>query len=185
MKYIIYPNNLIKILDAHKGMLIPKKVSNKQKYFKLYHKYFCDELKSDSYFKIEDIYKVNDNDAYITLSFSDNIYWTIPNEIIKSEIYELIYDKNDILKQKIINSGKSYFGYEIIYWFYNKYNYRHSEFIPYIEDNGKCRLNESYKYFLNAEFKNGRYINIKIKLDRRRENEFIERFKKFNNSQKL
>ena len=30
-----------------------------------------------------------------------------------------LFDKDNILKQKIINSEKSYPGYQIIYWFYN------------------------------------------------------------------
>lgn len=167
MKYIDYPENLKLILDKHKNTLIPKKVPNRQKYLKLFHKYYCKEFASDSYFKVIESYEIEDIN-YITLSFSDNIFWSIPNEIKEEyNMYELIYNKNDLLNQKIINSDISYYGYEIIYWFYNNYNHKFSEFIPYIENNGKCRVNENCKYFLYAEYKNGKYINIKIKSDRR------------------
>lgn len=166
---ITYPEYIDYILDKSKYTLIPKKVSDKQKYFKLYHKYYYKDFSIESYFKVIDIFNIEEgNDFYATLSFSDNIFWTIPNTIQdSSDIYELIYDKNKILDQEIINSGISYYGYELIYWFYNNYDYKYSEFKPYIEDNGKCRFNENCKYFLNADFKNGKFTNIKIKSDRR------------------
>lgn len=164
---ITYPDYIKYILDKSKVTLIPKKVPDKQKYFKMYHKYYCKDFSIESYFKVIDIFDVEE-DKYATLSFSDNIFWTIPNIIEdNSGLYELIYDKNKILDQKIINSDSSYYGYELIYWFYNKYNYRYSEFKPYIEDNGKCRFNESCKYFINADFKDGKFINVRIKADRR------------------
>lgn len=166
MNYITYPDNLKLILDKHNNIFIPKKVTNKQKQFKVRHKYFYQEFSSDSYFKVIESYDINEEN-YVTLSFSNTIFWSVPNEIIENEVYELIYDKSNILSQNIINSEKSYYGYEIIYWFYNKYNSKYSEFIPYIEDNGKSRVNESYKYFLYAKYRNGKYTNIQIKLDRR------------------
>jgi hypothetical protein len=174
MKYISYPNNLENILEKHKNIFIPKRVPNKQKYYKNYHKYFCKEFSSESYFKVIESYNVEDIN-YVTLSFSDNIYWTIPNEINEDEVYELIYNKNDLLNQNIINSDISYYGYEIIYWFYNKFNYKYSEFIPYIEDGGKCRVNENCKYFLYAKYRNGKYINIQLKTDRRIEKNGINK----------
>ena len=171
MSYITYPDSLKLVLDKHKNILIPKKVPDKQKHFKIHHKYYCKSFVIDSYFKIIDTYKVNEED-YVIMSFSDNRFWTIPNEIYMGDIYELLYNKNDILNQNIINSNKSYFGYEIIYWFLHKYDYRYFEFIPYIEDEGKSRLNESCKYFLYSEYRNGKFSNIKIKIDRRIGNEF-------------
>lgn len=165
---ITYPENLLYILDKQRSArFIPKRVPNKQKYFKLYHKYFCNDFVTDSYFKVIDSYNIDETN-YIELSFSDNIFWVIPNCIV-SDTYELIFDKDNILKQKIINSEQSYFGYEIIYWFYHRFNYRYSEFKPYVEDNGKCRLNESCKYFITADFNHGKFTNIKIKLDNRKE----------------
>lgn len=166
MKYIKYPKNLKLVLNKSKNIFIPKRVSYKQKYFKLYHKYYCEEFISDSYFKVIDMYEI-EGERYVILSFSNSIFWTLPNEINEDVMYELVYDKNNLLKQNIINSDISYFGYEIVYWFYNKYNYKYTEFIPYIEDNGDCRVNEYTKYFIYADYRNGKYTNIKIKIDRR------------------
>lgn len=165
---IHYPESLLYILNSCKTKFIPKKIPEKQKYFKLYHKYYCIDFLKTSYFKIIDVYDI-DGVQYITISFSDDIYWCIPNEIIYHySTYELIYDKNDIINQKIINSDESYPGYQILYWFRKRYSKKYSEFKPYIEDNGKSRIQESCNYFLYADLSNGKYINPKIILDRRR-----------------
>jgi hypothetical protein len=165
---ITYPSKLQYVLDKSKTPFLPKKVPRKQKQFKLFHKYYYSEYISDSYFKVIDEYYVGD-DKYITISFSDNIYWSIPADITDyNNLYELIYDKNNILKKKIINSKDSYSGYEILYWFNNKYNYKYSEFKPYIEDGGKCRVNENYNYFISADYINRKYTNVRFKIDRRK-----------------
>lgn len=172
---IQYPENLLYLLKSGKSSFIPKKIPNKQKYFKLYHKYYIYDFIHTSYFKIIDSFYV-DNDQYITLSFSDEIYWTIPNNIIYYDnSYELIYDKNKILNQNIINSKESYPGYQILYWFFNNYKKKHVEFKPYIEDNGKSRIQENCNYFLYADYVKGKYTNLKIILDRRNKNDFNER----------
>lgn len=163
---INYPPILLMLLKKHKHIFIPKRVPSKQKYLKLYHKYYYEEFAPESYFKPIEFLTIDD-EYYVILSFSNERYWAIPNDISSvSNIYELIYNKNNLLKDNIINSGKSYFGYEIIYWFFNKYNNKYSEFKQYIEDDGRCRLNDNYKYFVNAKYKRGKYINITISIDK-------------------
>jgi hypothetical protein len=158
---------MINIIQKHKYIFIPKKVPNNQKYLKLHHKYYYSEFVPGCYFKVIEYFNI-DKDYYVTLEFSNNRFWFIPNNIYNiSDIYELIYDKNKILSENIINSNKSYYGYEIVYWFFNKYNNKYSEFKSYIEDSGKCRLNDSCKYFITAEYKHKKFTNININLDRR------------------
>lgn len=168
---IYYPADLIYVAHASKYNFIPKKVSSKQKYFKLYHKYYYSEFSAVSYFKVIDQFNI-DGVQYVTLSFSGDLYWTIPNYIeCPEETYELVFDNKNLLRQKIINSEESYAGYEIIYWFYERYHKRFSEFIPYVEDNGNCRLNDSLRYYLYADYINGKFTNIKIISDRRNQHE--------------
>lgn len=167
---INYPSNLLYLIKYNKANFIPKKIHKKQKRFKLYHKYYCSEFISTSYFKVIDIFNIDDQE-YVVLLFSDNIQWLIPNIIdYYNHTYELIYDKNNIINQNIINSKESYPGFQIIYWFYQKYNKKYSEFKPYIEDNGKSKIQDNNYYFVEADFLNGKYINTKITLDRRKQN---------------
>lgn len=163
---INYPKNLLYLLRKSKASFIPKKVPDKQKFMKLHHKYYNPDFVSDSYFKVIDFFRIEDEN-YIILSFSDNMFWCIPADTKVNNMYELIYDKNDILNSNIINTNISYSGYEIIYWFYNNYNSKYSNFKFYVEDNANCRVNESCNYFIYADFKNGKYTNIKIVLNRR------------------
>jgi hypothetical protein len=162
---INYPKILLMILKRKKHKFIPKKTPYKQKYLKLHHTYYCEDFAPESYFKVLEFLTI-ENKYYAILLFSNNRYWLVPNDISNiNNIYELIYDKNNLLQENIINSNKSYFGYEIIYWFYNKYNNKYNGFKQYIEDDGKSRLNDNYKYFINAKYKNNKYINITITLD--------------------
>lgn len=166
---ITYPDKLLYLLKTNKVAFIPKKIPTKQKHFKLYHKYYVDEFVPTGYFKITDIYSINDI-QYVTLSFSDDLFWSIPNEIPDCNAYELIYNNNDINNKNILNTNESYPGYQILYWFYNRNNLKYSEFGSYVNDNGKSRVQESCNYFLYADFRNGKYINPRVKLDRRNKN---------------
>ena len=162
---INYPNFLLMILKRKKHKFIPKKTPCNQKYLKLRHTYYCEDFVPESCFKVLEYLTIEDK-YYVIITFSNNRYWLVPNDISNiNNIYELIYDKNNLLQENIINSNKSYFGYEIIYWFYNKYNNKYNGFKQYIEDDGKSRLNDNYKYFINAKYKNNKYINITITLD--------------------
>ena len=162
-----YPDSLLYIIRHCNSSFIPKKIPENQKYFKLYHKYYCKDFIPTSYFKVIDIFNI-DEIQYIELLFSDSIHWLIPNNIIyKDSTYELIYDKNNIMNQDIINSEESFLGYQIIYWFCRKYNKKYYEFKPYIEYNGKSRIQDNCSYFISADFRRGKYINPKIILDRR------------------
>ena len=110
-----YHDSLLYVIRHSRSTLIPRKIPNKQKYFKLYHKYYCKDFIPSSYFKVISVFTIDDI-QYVELLFSDDIHWIIPNEIIyKDDTYELMYDKNDILNQNIINSDNSYPGYQIIY----------------------------------------------------------------------
>lgn len=164
-----YPEKLMHILKNSRAPFIPKKLSLNQKDLRLYHRYYSSEFNPDSYFKVIETYDIEE-ETYGTLSFADNIYWCISiNNINTNNVFELIYDKNKILNSNIINSGISYKGYEIKYWFYKNYNKRYSEFLPYIEENGNCKLADQTKYFVSASYVNRNYINPKIQIDKRRD----------------
>jgi len=165
---IYYPEQLIDILDRSRVSFIPKRLPKDQNNIKQFRRYYCKDFMSESYFKVIETYMV-ENELYGILKFIDDLYWTIPIENINTEnIYEIIYDKNCILNQNIINSGRSYKGYEIRYWFFKNYNHKYSGFTPYIEDDGKCCLAEHISYFISADLINNKYTNIKIQIDKRR-----------------
>lgn len=165
---IYYPSKLLQVLNKTKSPFIPKKVPEKQNYIKLYHKYYSEDFMSDSYFKVIDSFNI-DNEIYGVLNFNDDIYWTIPIEKIDtSNMYELVYDNNNIINTNIINSENSYNGYIIKYWFFKNYHSILREFKPYIEDNGYCSISDYNKYFISATYINHKYTNIKLTIDRRR-----------------
>ena len=164
---IYYPNQLINILRKSKSPLIPKRLSDKQKILKPHHKYYATEFASASYFKVIDSFNT-DQETYVVLLFVDNLYWTLPSRLNKMlDIYELLYDKNNILNTNIINSNSSYYGYEIRYWFFNKNNNKLNDFKDYLDNNGKYKIDDSCKYFITADInkKSGKYYNAKINHD--------------------
>jgi hypothetical protein len=160
---IYYPKNLINILRKSKNPFIPRKLPDKFKQLKVHRKYYASEFASASYFKVIDSFET-EQETYVVLLFVDDLYWTIPSKLNNMlDIYELIYDKYNLLGKNIINSGSSYYGYEIKYWFFNKNNNKFNKFKVYLEDNGKYKIDESDKYFITANIgKNGKYINVKM-----------------------
>ena len=163
---IKYPKKLLYQIKNSKTVYIPKKLDREHRYLKIYKKYYSEELNVDYYFKVLDNYKINNN-IYSEITFSYSLYWCIPNPIEVENIYELSFDIRNVMKEKdLVNSNKSYFGYEIKYWFFKNYKNKYKEFKEYVEDDSKKCINNYNKYILSGTLKSGKYINCKIKIEK-------------------
>ena len=166
---INYPKKLISYIKNSKTTYIPKKLDKGHKYLKQYKKHYTEEFNPDYYFKVLNNYKIEDN-VYSEITFSYFMYWCIPNPVQVENIYELSFDIRNVMKEKdLVNSGKSYFGYEIKYWFYKNYKNKYKEFKEYLEDNSESCINDYNKYILTGTLKSEKYINCKIKIERKYE----------------
>lgn len=106
----IYPDDLEEDIRTHK--YIPRRCKVDEK-LRLNHRYWIPDYKG--FVKVYDIFNA-DGTEYYSVRFDGNMNAAIPHPI-DDDFYELLHDYDEIEKQKIINSDKSYSGAEIKFWF--------------------------------------------------------------------
>lgn len=148
----IYPKELVDVIKEFN--YIPRKL-NKNEHLKLYHRYWIPDL--GGVVKVKDIWKERSTEYYIVNYKNDlQICFSYPIDCY-FESYELLHDYDNIYKENIVNSSKSYTGAEIKYWFTRNYNSSLNKFSKYLNPYGKLFLNDKKKYFVYIN-SNNKYI---------------------------
>ena len=109
IKRSIYPPKLEEYIRKNK--YIPRKVRDNE-HLKLYHRYWLEDY--NEVVKVDDIFITRYVEYYSIRCKS--MVSCIPAPVPKYT-YELLHNKERIEKIDLINSGKSYTGAEIKYWF--------------------------------------------------------------------
>ena len=150
--------------EVIKTKYIPRKFKVNEK-LKLYHKYWIPEYGGTV--KVSDIEIIN-GISYYFIKFDKNMSANITYPVTYSDMYELLHNYDNIEKQDIINSSKSYSGAEIKFWFVvNKIdldNPKYKGFWSFLDDNSMSVVADNKYYFVkyNPNLKQ----KFKISLDR-------------------
>lgn len=162
MKKHIYSEALEK--EIIKTLYIPRKFNDNEK-LKLYHKYWIPEFGSTV--KVNEIEYIDDVPYYF-IKFSKNMTANITYPCKYTDMYELLHNYDNIEKQNIINSSKSYSGSEIKFWFVaNKIDFEdplYKGFWSFLDNNSKSVVTDNKYYFIkyNPRLKQ----KFKISLDK-------------------
>ena len=134
-KYI-YPEELEYII--WKRSFIPRPVREGSKLV-INRRYYVPSYKG--IVKVIDSFTLYNNTYYI-ITYGGNMSGCVSHPLGNgSQIYELIRDNRNIKDTNIVNSGESYYGYEIKYWFIkNEINFH------------KVKYKDFQKYFYNKEY---------------------------------
>ena len=117
MKKQIYPSKLE--LEIRKNKYIPRQI-NKRERLKLYHKYYLPDY---GIIKVEDI-ELIEQVEYDFIRYDTIKRGCITHPVDNIGVYELLHNFDDIDKENIINSSKTFSGAEIKFWFVvNKINF--------------------------------------------------------------
>lgn len=146
MKKHIYSEALEEeIIDTH---YIPRKFKPNEK-LKLYHKYWIPEFGGT--IKVQEIEYIN-GVPYYFIKFSKNMSANITYPVMYSEMYELLHNYDNIEKENIINSSKSYSGAEIKFWFIvNKIDFDdpfYKGFWSFLDDTSMSVVADNKYYFV-------------------------------------
>lgn len=167
MRYRIYSDKLEKFLREENHQYIPRKIKSNEN-LKIYKRYW--DAFSDTYYKIEKIYNVEDVEYY-SVKYLDSMFGEISFPVDFDYTYELMVDKNNLDKIDIINNKISYSGAEIKYWFFiNNIDLGseiYNKFWPFIDPNSKSVISDDKYYFIFATLnKKGQYRDCKVSLDK-------------------
>lgn len=168
MNCLIYPVKLAEFLQENN--YIPRKIRYNE-HLRMFRRYWIDY--SDLFLKVDKIYNVA-GDEYYSVRYRDNLYGEISYPLDHESTFELLLDKRGIKKlNNIINSPESFSGAEIKYWFFthniNIKSDKYFGFLSYLDPNSKSLICDSKYYFVSAIFKDDKYINCRINLDREKE----------------
>lgn len=146
MKHHIYSESLEEeIINTH---YIPRKFRDNEK-LKLYHKYWIPEF--DGVVKVHEIEYI-DGVPYYFIKFNRNMSANITYPVTFNDMYELLHNYDNIEKENIINSSKSYSGAEIKYWFVaNKIDFEdplYKGFWSFLDDNSMSVVADNKYYFV-------------------------------------
>lgn len=146
MKKHIYSEALEEeIINTH---YIPRKFRPNEK-LKLYHKYWIPEFGGT--IKVHEIEYIS-GVPYYFIKFSKNMSANITYPVMYSEMYELLHNYDNIEKENIINSSKSYSGAEIKFWFIvNKIDFDdpiYRGFWSFLDDTSMSVVADNKYYFV-------------------------------------
>lgn len=166
---MIYSKLLEKVIE--KTGSIPRKLVPCET-LKAYRRYYIPE--ADLFFKVLDLVTIND---FLYLEIRDNrdLYSMICSPSDDTTVYEMyVTDKYNLREtENIINTGESYMGYEIQYWFwYHKIDLnseRYKKFNSYIDITSLNTINPNKMYSVYANEDDGIYYDIRF-VNKRREN---------------
>ena len=97
----------------------------------------------------------------------DNTYAWIVDLPNPSYDYYITYDKLNMWKKEIINTGKSYTGAEIRYWFFRNdidmFNETYAVFWKYVEQSGNDAIEDKFFYrLIGKKDENGIYTDCRV-----------------------
>ena len=126
----------------------PTKFRENEK-LKLYHKYWIPEFGGT--IKVQEIEYIN-GVPYYFIKFSKNMSANITYPCNYTEMYELLHNYDNIEKENIINSSKSYSGAEIKFWFIvNKIDFddpQYRGFWSFLDDTSMSVVADNKYYFV-------------------------------------
>lgn len=161
---IVYSNNPRMEEKIRNNHFIPYKVNRSIKY-EANRTYYSDYW--NQYFKVLSV-KYNKQGVLdnAEVFWEDKNYGLICTDLCEYDL-RLDRDYEKIYKHDIINSGKSYTGAQIVYWFFmnniNCFNRKYKGFWKFIDNFSAYRLNDYNKYIISGDInENGIYINCKI-----------------------
>lgn len=127
---------------------IPRKFRENEK-LKLYHKYWVPEFGGT--IKVHEIEYIN-GIPYYFIKFNWNMSANITYPCNYTDMYELLHNYDNIEKENIINSSKSYSGAEIKFWFIvNKIDFddpQYRGFWSFLDDNSMSVVADNKYYFV-------------------------------------
>lgn len=143
--------------------------------------YFC--LYDNIIFKVLEVKYNKDGEldhAYIRTD--DNLYSYIASDLTDEDYY-IERDTEQIYKENIINSTKTYTGAEIIYWFFihdiTSFDKKYKNFWIYLDRYSTYRISDYSRYYVIADQdKDGNYINCKFIRARLNKNTYTNEQKK-------
>lgn len=127
---------------------IPRKFRENEK-LKLYHKYWVPEFGGT--IKVHEIEYIN-GVPYYFIKFARNMSANITYPCNYTDMYELLHNYDNIEKENIINSSKSYSGAEIKFWFIvNKIDFddpQYRGFWSFLDDTSMSVVADNKYYFV-------------------------------------
>ena len=127
---------------------IPRKFRENEK-LKLYHKYWVPEFGGT--IKVHEIEYIN-GIPYYFIKFNRNMSANITYPCNYTDMYELLHNYDNIEKENIINSSKSYSGAEIKFWFIvNKIDFddpQYRGFWSFLDDTSMSVVADNKYYFV-------------------------------------
>ena len=144
----IYPVKLEDLVQSNN--YIPRLLRPTER-LKLYHKYWFEEYRGVS--KVIDIFYIYGVEYY-TIKHDDNNKESCISYPLTFDVrYELLHNYQELEYHNIINSGNSYTGAEIRYWFikndYTQYKYR--GFLKFLYTNTPDSIIDNKKYTVSKK----------------------------------
>lgn len=146
MKFHIYSEALEE--EIIKTRYIPRRIKKNER-LKVFHKYWMPEFGGTV--KVNEIEYYNGT-AYYFLRFAKNMMANITHPVEQENVYELLHNYDEIEKDNIINSSKSYSGAEIKFWFIvNKIDFSnplYEGFLSFVNDKSLNVVSDNKFYFV-------------------------------------